>query len=294
MRAKKTGYITLMIITLFAISTIAYNTSATIQTSVQVLIENAERLRELSVYRLTLVESYLVNDTTLNVSSTLDQVRSYIATGDYYLNLSKVAYNNTDYVSARIYAIQAINNYGSALKLLVTIKQVVNISFNLTLNAVNKTSGNVTMLLVQYQRLNVTINLLRESLLQLDKNLTLSNANISLTVNITEILDKLDALQTKINIGIELLESGDIEGSYDILVEVKRELTLLRIQINKLVLHVNVFRYRHRVMRRKSVFNETDVEEIFEKIKDSEVHNETRGEEERGSHPGMDRGKGKE
>ncbi|RLI99658.1 MAG: hypothetical protein DRP08_07005, partial [Candidatus Aenigmatarchaeota archaeon] len=282
MRAKKTGYITLMIITLFAISTIAYNTSATIQTSVQVLIENAERLRELSVYRLTLVESYLVNDTTLNVSSTLDQVRSYIATGDYYLNLSKVAYNNTDYVSARIYAIQAINNYGSALKLLVTIKQVVNISFNLTLNAVNKTSGNVTMLLVQYQRLNVTINLLRESLLQLDKNLTLSNANISLTVNITEILDKLDALQTKINIGIELLESGDIEGSYDILVEVKRELTLLRIQINKLVLHVNVFRYRHRVMRRKSVFNETDVEEIFEKIKDSEVHNETRGEEERG------------
>jgi len=234
--------------------------------SAEVLIQNAERLREHIDYRLSLINNIL-NDTLLNITEinqTLEEIVALVEEGDTYLNTSRQLFEEGNYTGAKYYAIKAIQCYGKALKLLSYLfkqlgEQGIEYMEKYKEKIMNRTRTGLHnhTLIVAFQRAKEHIDRLLRAL----ENITIDDPELK--SNITYLIDTAEEL---LNEGLAQLESGNVSAAARLLARARKYIGLATAQLHKAGLIT-----RMEKLINKGVWNET-IRELIKELKEDLTH----------------------
>ncbi|MEZ0345785.1 MAG: hypothetical protein ABWK01_04480 [Infirmifilum sp.] len=273
--------LTIVLVAMLLASTLVFNVnvSAAQDNSVQVLINNAQRLRGIAYEKYTTLTSK-INTTLYSANITL--IESLLASADTFLNMSVQLYSSGNLTGAKTYAIYAINTYDEAIELIEEVADAAGVAFeeregveehlNETehIYGVNASNAiNRTALLLQLQVLEARISALEASLSKINQsqyNLTLVFQLLSYAKSI--LATTKDQLATG-NLTVSALAKN--------LAVVKKILGLVNAELNRQSLHLTIVKAMKLGLLKKNdtaFLNQTLLNHTLPKFK--ETRNRTR------------------
>ncbi len=299
MGKQLTPLLTLSIVVLVILSTIVESVPPSIEAkTVEVLINNVERLKQVIDFKLEVVNLVLVNVTTpagqtvsLEINHTLELAITAANEGDNYLNIAKELLGAGNYSGAKVYAVKALQSYSKAIKLLNRV--IVSLGINpetcylimnrtspvLVLNRsmnMNRTGITNNSLIIAFERARDYLERLVSAILGLENSLSKLKLTVD-TINVEELLSELSAINETIDEGISLATLGNLTEAAELLSKVRRRLSQVKSEIKIVSIIVTVTRVKYMLTLmplNKTISNKLSIalNSLLDKVRKREIH----------------------
>ncbi len=236
--------------------------------SAEVLIENAERLKQLIEVKLQVINYVLLNFTasgnvTVYINNTLSLILEYKAEGDAYLNISKTLYEEGNYTGAKTYAIKAMQSYCKALKLIHELSVELGIKYEKFCKeegVINRTRMGIVnnSLIVAFKIAEMHVDRLIEIIEELNKT--------GIDYDFEVLLEELAEIKALIEEGMSLAEAGNTTEAAHILREVRKRIVYVNAELHRLSMLIAVKKLRKFIAKKFGGENATLIDYILEEF----------------------------